>query len=150
MDKTSFNVKFLIGIICILLHRPKKLTLGEPNNYIVIFSRPRHLTTDDFAEQNINRIYNMLLCGKANKTKHMLWVMPKPSLKIGTANAICWNSLGLFRDYGLNYIFFRNKTIFFKIESFNFQHLFEKEFRETSQNFNSIRQRIEKMKIKIA
>ena len=23
----------------------------------------------------------------------------KPSLKIGTANAICWNSLGLFRDY---------------------------------------------------
>ena len=29
----------------------------------------------------------------------------KPSLKIGTANAICWNSLGLFRDYGLNHIF---------------------------------------------
>ena len=26
---------------------------------------------------------------------------PKPSLKNGTANAICWNSLGLFRDYGL-------------------------------------------------
>ena len=24
---------------------------------------------------------------------------PKPSLKIGTANAICWNSLGLFRDF---------------------------------------------------
>ena len=51
----------------------------------------------------------------------------KPSLKIGTANAICWNSLGLFRDYSLNYIFFRNKTfLFFKIESWNFQHLFEK------------------------
>jgi hypothetical protein len=33
------------------------------------------------------------------------WGQPKPSLKIGTANAICWNSLGLFRDYGLNYIF---------------------------------------------
>ena len=29
----------------------------------------------------------------------------KPSLKIGTAKAICWNSLGLFRDYGLNNIF---------------------------------------------
>ena len=69
----------------------------------------------------------------------------KPSLKIGTANAICWNSLGLFRDYGLNYIFFTNKTfLFFKIESCNFQHLFKKEFRETSQNFNSIRQPIEK------
>ena len=30
---------------------------------------------------------------------------PKPSLKIGTANAICWNSLGPFRDYGLDHIF---------------------------------------------
>ena len=29
--------------------------------------------------------------------------------------------------------------MFFKIESWNFQHLFEKEFRETSQNFNSFR-----------
>ena len=38
-------------------------------------------------------------------------------------------SVGLFRDYGLNHIFFRNKTfLFFKIESWNFQHLFEKEF----------------------
>ena len=35
-------------------------------------------------------------------------------------------------------------------ESWIFQHLFEKEFRETSQNFNSIRQRIEKMEIEIA
>ena len=58
--------------------------------------------------------------------------------KLGQQRAICWNSLGLFRDFGLNYIFFRNKTfLFFKIESWNFQHLFEKEFRETSQNFNS-------------
>jgi hypothetical protein len=31
---------------------------------------------------------------------------------------ICWNSLGLFRDYSLNHIFFRNKTfLFFKIEN---------------------------------
>ena len=73
----------------------------------------------------------------------------KPSLKIGTANAICWNYLGLFRDYGLDHFFFRNKTfLFFKIESWNFKHLFEKEFRETSQNFNSIRQPIEKLEIK--
>ena len=27
LEKTSLNVKFLVGIICILLHRPKKLTL---------------------------------------------------------------------------------------------------------------------------
>ena len=39
--------------------------------------------------------------------------------------------------------------LFFKIERWNFQHLLEKEFRETSQNFNSIRQPIEKMKIRI-
>ena len=37
---------------------------------------------------------------------HLFWgiQLPKPSLQIGTANAICWNSLGLFWDYGLNYI----------------------------------------------
>jgi hypothetical protein len=78
------------------------------------------------------------------------WCLSKPSLKIRTANTICWNSLGLFRDYGLNYIFFRNKTfLLFKIESWNFQHLFEKLFCEISQTFNSIRQRIEKIRIKI-
>ena len=71
---------------------------------------------------------------------------PKKSLKIRTANAIFWNYLGLFRDYGLEHIFFRNKTfLFFKIESWNFQHLFEMKFRETSQNFNSIRQPIKKI-----
>ena len=59
-------------------------------------------------------------------------VFSKPSLKIRPASAICWNYLGLS--------LFRNKTfLFLKIESWNFQHLFEKEFRETSQNFNSIR-----------
>ena len=26
-------------------------------------------------------------------------VKPKPSLKIGTVNTICWNSLGLFKDF---------------------------------------------------
>ena len=75
--------------------------------------------------------------------------LSKPSLKIRTPNAICWNYRDLFRDYGLNYIFFRNKPFFFKKESWNFQHLFEKEFRESSQNFNSIRQWIEKKEIKI-
>ena len=32
--------------------------------------------------------------------------------KLGQQSAICWNSLGLFRDYSLNHIFFRNKTFF--------------------------------------
>ena len=63
--------------------------------------------------------------------KRSINVASKPSLKIGTTNAICWNSLGLFR------------------ESWNFQHLFEKGFRETSQSFNSIRQQIENMEITI-
>ena len=59
----------------------------------------------------------------------MFW--SKPSLKIGTAKRhlleLCWPKL----------YFFRNKTfLFFKIESWNFKHLFEKEFLETSQNFN--------------
>ena len=46
--------------------------------------------------------------------------------------------------------FFRNKPfLFFKIGSWNFQHLFKNEFRETSQNFNSIRQPREKMLITI-
>ena len=38
--------------------------------------------------------------------------------------------------------------MFHKVESWNLQHLFGKEFRETSQNFNSIRQPIEKWEIK--
>ena len=38
--------------------------------------------------------------------------------KLGQQSAICWNSLCLFRDYGLNYIFFRNIfVLFLKIES---------------------------------
>ena len=76
------------------------------------------------------------------------WFKPRPDTpdtwvqnlhwKLGQQSAICCNSLCLFRDNGLNCIFFRNKTfLFFKIESWNFQHLFEKEFRESSQNFNS-------------
>ena len=40
--------------------------------------------------------------GKVRETQSR----PKPSLKIRTASAICWNYLGLFRDYGLDHIFF--------------------------------------------
>ena len=40
--------------------------------------------------------------------------------KLGQKNAICWNYLGLFWDYGLDHILIRNKTfLFFKIESWN-------------------------------
>ena len=34
-----------------------------------------------------------------------IWWFSKPSLKIRTANAICWIYLGVFRDYGLDNIF---------------------------------------------
>ena len=41
--------------------------------------------------------------------------------KLGQQSAIYWNSLGLCRDYGLNYIFFRNKTFLFnKIKKLKF------------------------------
>ena len=63
-------------------------------------------------------------------------LFPKPSLKIRTANAIFWIYLG-GNWYGLKNIFLSNKIVlFFMIECWNFQHLFEIEFRETSQNFN--------------
>ena len=55
-----------------------------------------------------------------NSAQNLYW-------KLGQQRAICWNSLGLFRDCGLNHIFFGiNLFLFFKIESWNFQHLFEK------------------------
>ena len=78
-----------------------------------------------------------------------LYWMPCQNLywKLGQQSAICWNSLSLLETMAY---FFSNKTfLFFKIESWNFQHLFEKEFHETSQNFNSIREVIEKMETTI-
>ena len=53
---------------------------------------------------------------------------PKTSLKIGSANKVFWFDI----DNCLKFLF-RNKTFsFFKIESWNFQTLFEKEICETS------------------
>ena len=43
--------------------------------------------------------------------------IPKPSLKIRTANIIFWFDLGISRDYGLKKIFLRIKLFVFKIES---------------------------------
>ena len=72
------------------------------------------------------------------------WKLGQQAPSVGTIY------LGLFRDYDLDHIFSGLKlSLFSKIESWNFQYLFEKEFCETSQNFNSIRQLIEKVKIKI-
>ena len=60
---------------------------------------------------------------------------PKPSLKIRTASAIFWIYLG---GKAQKIFLFRNKTfLYFKIESWNFQYLFEIEFGETSKNCNS-------------
>ena len=106
------------------------------------FELPNKNSTTPFDIDTTNTLDSSIL-------RELTWA--KPSLKIGTANAICWNSLGLLRDYSLNYIyFFKNKTfLFFKIECWSFQHLFGKEFCETSQNFNSIRQWIQNMEIEI-
>ena len=64
--------------------------------------------------------------------------------KLGQQSAIYWNFLGLFRDYGLNHIFFRNKTfLFFQHRKLKFStSIWKKKNRETSQKFqlNALRQ----------
>ena len=73
-------------------------------------------------------------------------VSAKPSRKIESETKLfCFdidNKQLIFWGFFLN-------DFFFKIESWNFQDLFEIKFHETSQNVNSIRQLIEKMKITI-
>ena len=57
------------------------------------------------------------------------------TLKTFTEN---WVNKQRFLVLILTKIFFRNKTFwFFKIESWNFQNMFEKEFSDISQNLNS-------------
>ena len=65
---------------------------------------------------------------------------------VGSQNWLYWY-WNLF-NLGLEITIFRNK-MFFKINSWNFQHLFDLEFYETSQNFSSFREPIEKIKIKV-
>ena len=61
--------------------------------------------------------------------------------KLGRQGAICWLKKELSMVHGTLNIFFRNKTfLFVKIEIWNFQHLFDLLFHETSQNFSSFRQ----------
>jgi hypothetical protein len=67
----------------------------------------------------------------------MVQEKPKPSRKIESVNkaVLFWYWLRP-KTY-----FFRKKTfLFFKIESWIFQHLFEREFHETSQKFCAFRQ----------
>ena len=59
--------------------------------------------------------------------------------QIESASALFWNYLGLFGDYGQKIFFLRITFFFFKMKSWNFQHLFENEFRETSLSFSSLR-----------
>ena len=62
-------------------------------------------------------------CRKLNSQPQNRW------WKLEQQSTICWNYFGLFRDYSLDYIFFGIKLfLFFKIECWNFQHLFEKTF----------------------
>ena len=80
--------------------------------------------------QNGKKLYEITL----NK---ILSLKAKPFRKVESVNIAFlfwyWRRL---KNY-----FFRNKTfLFFKIESWNFQKLFEVEFHETSQNFRSFRQ----------
>ena len=71
----------------------------------------------------------------AKKLQAVKKARPKPSLKIRTASAIFWIYLG---GKAQKIFLFRNKTfLYFKIESWNFQYLFEIEFGETSKNCNS-------------
>ena len=79
-----------------------------------------------------------LSCLRRSFTLPALQFSPKskPSLKIGSVNKAglfwYWSQFTLDLDHG----FFRNKTfLFFKIESWNFQYLFEKEFRENLTKF---------------
>ena len=53
---------------------------------------------------------------------------PKPLLKIRTVNKSGCFDIKASSLLALSHIFFRNKTFFFKIESWNCQHLFKKNF----------------------
>ena len=61
--------------------------------------------------------------------------------RVKTQYNISWLKKELSMVHGTLYNFFRNKTfLFVKIESWNFQQLFDLGFRETLQNFSSFRQ----------
>ena len=99
------------------LNKPSPLQQGYDNNNYKITSphicmqyQGAHFLFSFYLDNilhikfNKNPFYNINL-EKLN-TLTSVYFLSKPSLKIGTANAICWNSLGLFRDYdGLNHIF---------------------------------------------
>ena len=59
--------------------------------------------------------------------------------KLGHKGAICWMKKELSWRLGTLHIFLGTK-LFFMIENWKFQHLFDFGFRETLQNFSSFRQ----------
>ena len=60
--------------------------------------------------------------------------------RVARQYGICWLKKELSMVHGTLHIFFRNKTfLFVKIESWNFQHLFDLGFRETLQYFSLFR-----------
>ena len=68
-----------------------------------------------------------LTCLRMNQNLH--WKLGQQTPSVGTILA--------YLETTASIIFFRDKTfLFFKIESWNFQHLFEIKNHETSQNFN--------------
>ena len=86
-------------------------------NYIVLFFAwlvffySFQFLTKKVREQNISSHKNKFCVKVKNFSER---AKAKPSLKIRRASAIFWNYLGIFRDYGIKYIFFRNKTFFFQ------------------------------------
>ena len=83
----------------------------------------------------LSPLFAILLKGKyllllGSFTQNLYWKLGQLAPSFGSILAV-----------RLKNLFFRNKTfLFFKIQNWNFQNLFENQFCETSQNFNSIRQ----------
>ena len=76
---------------------------------------------------------------------NMLWVVATAraiyTRRVARQYGICWLKEELSMVHGTLHTYFRNKTfLFVKIESWNFQQLFDLGFHETLQNFNSFKQ----------
>ena len=102
-----------------------------------IFTRKKYLVI--WSQKKLKTFFKRVFSLQSDQSRRCL--RSKPSLKVGSVNKAFlfwyWQRLKIY--------FFRNKTFsFFSIESWNLQHLFEKDFRETSQYFNLIRESIEK------
>ena len=135
---THFESQFSAPIFSITFHKLINQLMGNQWLKCLDFTPWRVWMVDESAKILLVQFYNPEIIsyscyfpiypfpkrGKSN---------PNHSLKIRTASAIFWIYLGIFRDYSLNNIFFRNKFfLFFKIENWNFQNLFEIRCHKTS------------------